>query len=70
MPQLNDIPFSHRRYTLDGEPCDIEDFISSHAATFNDAAAMRSDLVALPVDYHMCFRFDHDPTEREIYRVT
>ena len=65
-----DIPFSHRRFTLDGEPCDIEDFISTHATTFKEATALRDDLACLEVDYHMFLRFEGDPTEREIYRVS
>lgn len=64
------VPFSQRRFTLDGEPCDIEDFISSNSTTFKEAADMRVDLMSLAVDYRMYFHFDGDPTEREIYRMT
>lgn len=70
MHRVTDIPFSQRTFTLDGEPVDIEDFISSHTRTFKEAQAMRSDLAELAVDYHMYFRFDHDPTECEIYRMS
>ena len=69
MNPLNDIPFNYRRFTLDGEPCDIEDFISSHAASFKEAADMRADLAELAVSYQMYFKFDGSPTEREIARV-
>ena len=64
-----DIAFQYRKFTLDGEPCDIEDFISSHATTFKEAALLREEVESLIVDYHMYFRFDGSPTEREIYRT-
>ena len=64
-----DIPFRYRRFTLDGEPVDIEDFISANAASFEEATVMRIDLTELLVDYHMYFKFDGSPTEREIFRM-
>ena len=70
MKTTPDIPFRYRRFTLDGEPCDIEDFISSHAATFQEATDLRTDLMELGVDFHMYFRFPGSPTEREIYRMS
>ena len=65
-----DIPFRYRKFTLDGEPHDIEDFISAHCKTYQEATDMRTDLLELAVGYHMYFKFDHDPTEREIYRIS
>ena len=65
-----DIPFRYRKFTLDGEPVDIEDFISSHSTTFQEAQAMKDDLVELAVDYYMCFHFTGSLFEREIYRIS
>lgn len=66
---MNEVPFSMRRFTLDGEPCNIEDFIASNATDWQDARLLREELAALEVDYHMYFRFDGSPTEREVYRL-
>ena len=63
------VPFSMRKFTLDGNACDIEDFISCNSTTFKAAARLREELAVLPVDYYMYFRFDGSPTEREIYRT-
>ena len=65
----SEVPFSMRKFTLDGNACDIEDFISCNSPTFEAAALLREELAVLEVDYHMYFRFDGSPTEREIYRT-
>lgn len=68
MKTPSDIPFRYRKFTLDGEPVDIEDFISANAASFEEATVMRTDLIELLVDYHMYFKFAG--SEREIYRIS
>ena len=65
-----DIPFRYRKFTLDGEPVDIEDFISANAASFEEATVMRLNLIELLIDYHMYFKFAGSSTEREIYRIS
>jgi len=51
----SEVPFSMRKFTLDGNACDIEDFISCNSTTFEAAALLRQELEVLEVDYHMYF---------------
>ena len=49
------IPFRYRKFTLDGEPVDIETFISEHSNSFDEASILRADIFELPVGYDMDF---------------
>lgn len=62
-----DIPFRYRRFTVDGEPIDIETFISDNSKTFEEAVVIRSDLMDLLPTYHMYFHFTHQ--DQDIYRM-
>lgn len=65
---VNDIPFNARHFTLDGEPVDIEDFISANSNDWKEAAGWRSDIAELPVDYDMYFGGGASP-ERVLHRL-
>jgi hypothetical protein len=66
------VPFDTRTFTVDGERCDIEDFISSNSATFEDARVLREDLAALNIDYHMYVEglLNNVKHEYDVYRLT
>lgn len=62
------VPFNERKFTLDGEPVDIEDFIASNSETFEEAAIIRSDILELAEGYHMHFGGGSVP-ERDLFRL-
>lgn len=64
----DDIPFSLRRFHLDGVLIDIEDFISCNSENFDEAAILRSDICDMPCDYHMILGGGACP-ERDLYRA-
>ena len=60
------ISFNTHKFTCNGEPCDIEDFISSCSKTYEEANFLRNDLIELQVGYHMYI--GRNP-EYDIYRM-
>ncbi len=66
---LNAIPFSQRTFTLDGERCDIEDFISSNSKDFKDAKILREDIAELQVDVLIIIE-GHNKQVYQVYRMT
>lgn len=65
---LKDTPFPERKFTVNGEPCDIEDFISIIATDFKDAAQLRDEIAEMAEGFHMYL--GHGDKEQDLFRMS